>query len=243
MKLINYYKKIKFLSSTRIVKNIVPILVSAIAGALCACVLTFCPSMSNMQNNFQMYENSQKKVLKKKGEINSFEQGVKTKTATETKTAQFSQLYGQGGYETPAKNQSIASLHDQTDAALLADAEMNESLEERTYSSLSYHVYRIKKGDMLGVIAEQFGITEDTLISVNNIKQSRLIQIGQYIKIPSIAGILYTVRNAGETAKNIAEKYEVNYEKLSAVNNIKADEKLTAGEVVFVPDAFLDWVT
>ncbi len=55
---------------------------------------------------------------------------------------------------------------------------------------LYYTVYRIKPGDMISTLAENNHITQDTLISVNNIKQSRTIQIGQYIRIPSMAGIV-----------------------------------------------------
>ncbi|MBO4732109.1 MAG: LysM peptidoglycan-binding domain-containing protein, partial [Spirochaetaceae bacterium] len=67
-------------------------------------------------------------------------------------------------------------------------------------------VYRLKPGDMIGTLAEDYGITQDTLISVNGIKNSRTIQIGQYIRIPSIPGIVYTTKKSGETAQTIAEK-------------------------------------
>lgn len=120
-----------------------------------------------------------------------------------------------------------------------------ENLEEPDveYPTLSYHSYRVKQGDMIGAIAEQYGLTQDTIISVNNIKQSRLIQIGQYLKLPSMPGILYTVRDGEETIETIAEKYEVSADKCSAVNHISLTEPLSAGTTLFVPDAELDWVT
>lgn len=117
------------------------------------------------------------------------------------------------------------------------------SVIEPSYPELTYCAYRIKKGDMISVLAENYGVTQDTLISVNSIKQSRLIQIGQYIRIPSIPGILYSTRMAEETPESIAEKYEVSLEKLVAVNNLEVGVALSEGTALFVPDAVLDWVT
>ena len=121
--------------------------------------------------------------------------------------------------------------------ALFAQENTTEDLD------LCYYTYRVKKGDMIGYIADNFGITQDTIISVNNIHQSRLLQIGQYLKIPSMPGIIYTVRKSGETIDTIATKYEVSAEKCAKANNLETNVKLNAGQTVFVPDAELDWVT
>ena len=108
---------------------------------------------------------------------------------------------------------------------------------------LTYQTYRVKSGDMIGYIADAFGITQDTIISVNNIRQSRLIQPDQYLKIPSMAGILYTVKTDGETPATIALKYEVDAEKCAAVNYLSSTTELKAGYSLFIPDAELDWMT
>ncbi len=110
-------------------------------------------------------------------------------------------------------------------------------------TGLYYTAYRVKQGDMIGVIAEEFGLNQDTIISVNNIRQSRLLQIGQYLKIPSMPGILYTVREDGEIITDIAEKYEISAEKCADVNNLLVSASLPAGTTLFLPDAELDWVT
>jgi murein DD-endopeptidase MepM/ murein hydrolase activator NlpD len=239
MKIRNFLQQFQ---NKQFLKFVMPITISAICGVVGALLLAFSPAMENSRCTFQNYKNASQST-ETETDITVEPQESKVIVAGE-KALQNSEIYGQGGFETPAQNQeSMASSIEETDAALLADAEMNESLNDKNYPSLSYHVYRIKKGDMLGTIAENFGVTEDTLISVNNIKQSRYIQIGQYIKIPSIAGILYTVRKTGETAKSIAEKYEVNDEKVTSVNNLKTNEVLKEGSIVFVPDAFLDWIT
>lgn len=108
---------------------------------------------------------------------------------------------------------------------------------------LCYSTYRVKKGDMIGYIADNFNITQDTIISVNNIRSSRLLQIGQYLKIPSMPGIIYTVRQNGETVESIAKKYDISAEKTGEVNHLSVSASLNAGTTLFLPEAYLDWVT
>lgn len=107
-------------------------------------------------------------------------------------------------------------------------------------AGLSYMTYRVKSGDMIGRIAEQHGITQDTIISVNDVRRSRNMQVGTYLKIPSLSGILYTVRKDGETAQSIAAKYNVDAAKCAKVNSVDTAAPLTVGASLFVPDARLD---
>lgn len=152
---------------------------------------------------------------------------------------------GQGGLETPG----LPELSDNTLSQTLQDSgitgvdDSTEIQDDDKDRVLSYISYRVKKGDMIGYIADTFNVTQDTIISVNNIRQSRLIQIGQYLKIPSMPGILYTVKDADETPATIADKYKVDATKCALVNNKTTDTKLDPGSVMFVPDAELDWVT
>ena len=142
---------------------------------------------------------------------------------------------GIGGFETAAVPEFTENLTDLLEASgdVISDAEFLEEIEKSETASyteeeltlqpsvLTYQTYRVKKGDMIGFIADDFDVTQDTIISVNNIKQSRLIQPGQYLKIPSMPGIIYTVKKNGETPSSIAEKYEINADKCALVNNLK----------------------
>ena len=86
----------------------------------------------------------------------------------------FNNSNGRGGFDSQVSNpieEEIAA-----DASIFNFSEENLSQDD---SELSYISYRVKKGDMIGFIADEFGITQDTIISVNNIHSSRLIQIGQ----------------------------------------------------------------
>lgn len=149
---------------------------------------------------------------------------------------------GMGGFETSnppiVKEQSF-------DTTELSEEDLLSQAEALSFNvaPLTYQTYRVKSGDMIGYIADKYNVTQDTIISVNNIKQSRLIQVGQYLKIPSMPGILYTVRTTGETPETIAKKYDVDADKIAKVNSLIKEVSLSAGASLFVPDAELDWVT
>lgn len=106
---------------------------------------------------------------------------------------------------------------------------------------LYYSVYRVQQGDMVGKIAEAYGVSQDALISLNRLRNTRTLQIGTLLKIPSIDGILYTVRD-GDTPEAIADKYRISLEKIAIVNSLP-DNEVPEGTVLFLPDAKLDWVT
>ncbi len=105
---------------------------------------------------------------------------------------------------------------------------------------LYYTTYRVKSGDMISRIASNYGVTQDSIISVNSIKSSRTIQPGQLLKIPSMAGIMYTVKETNETIASISEKYEVDAKKCALANGLDIEKLLTPGTSIFITDAKLD---
>jgi murein DD-endopeptidase MepM/ murein hydrolase activator NlpD len=106
--------------------------------------------------------------------------------------------------------------------------------------TLLYGSYTIQKGDIIGDLAMNFGLNEDTLISINGIKNTRLIQIGQVLRVPNQDGILYTVKN-GDTLDQIAQKYSADAGAIQVANELFSDTA-RPGTVLFVPGAQLDWM-
>jgi murein DD-endopeptidase MepM/ murein hydrolase activator NlpD len=106
---------------------------------------------------------------------------------------------------------------------------------------LYYSLYTVKKGDLVGNIAKEHGVSQDAIISVNKLRNTRVIQIGMILKIPSINGIVYKAKK-GDTPESIADKYRVSLESVALVNNI-TDNIVQPGAMLFLPDAKLDWVT
>jgi len=105
---------------------------------------------------------------------------------------------------------------------------------------LTFGSYTFEKGDIIGNLAIQTGLTEDTLISVNNIKNTRLMQIGQVVRIPNQDGIYYTLQR-GDTLDGVAEKYNTSAYNISMVNELFSDD-LKPNDVLFIPGARMDWI-
>jgi murein DD-endopeptidase MepM/ murein hydrolase activator NlpD len=100
--------------------------------------------------------------------------------------------------------------------------------------------YRVESGDMISNLAQKFGLNQDTIISYNAIKNTRLLQIGQILKIPNQDGVLHTV-SRGDTLGSLAEKYQANTEDIKTVNELFSDS-VREGTALFIPGARLDWI-
>ena len=103
---------------------------------------------------------------------------------------------------------------------------------------LFYTSYTVKQGDTIGQIARDFGLNQDTILSINRIRNSRLLQIGQRLNIPNQDGILYKVRK-GDSLLKIAENYQVEVSALKTVNELFS-ERVNEGSTVFIPGAKLN---
>jgi len=99
--------------------------------------------------------------------------------------------------------------------------------------------YMVQSGDNISTLATNFGLNQDTIISVNKITYTRLLQAGKPLKIANQDGIFHTVKN-GENLSTIAEKYKASTEVIKTVNELFSDKVMTGTEL-FIPGARLDW--
>jgi len=123
------------------------------------------------------------------------------------------------------------------------DLELSGIPEPEEYSRphlLTYSSYTIEKGDIIGNIAVKTGLSGGTLLSVNNIKNARLLQIGQVIRIPNQDGICHTFK-AGDTLESLAGKYNTTVPGIKTVNELFSDS-IAPNAVLFIPGAKMDWV-
>lgn len=128
-------------------------------------------------------------------------------------------------------NQEIDYLEDGT---LFISDEIKNFTEPVTYSD-----YTVKSGESISSISKKFALSNiSTLISVNNISNARALRSGQKIIIPSIDGIVHTVKK-GDTLDKIATANKVTIESLLDVNDIST-EILTVGQRIFIPGVALD---
>lgn len=102
---------------------------------------------------------------------------------------------------------------------------------------LSTIAYTVKKGDTLSEIAKEYGTTVDKIATLNNISNTNLIYVGQYLVIPTTSNAnvstatTYTVKN-GDTLSGIANKFGTTYQKLAEINGISNPNKIYAGQVL-----------
>jgi murein DD-endopeptidase MepM/ murein hydrolase activator NlpD len=145
---------------------------------------------------------------------------------------------GGSGYLEMAPNEGQGQGHNAAVLAIETGALDLESFSKP--QTLLYSSYTIQKGDIIGDLAMNFGLNEDTLISINGIKNTRLIQIGQVLRVPNQDGIFYTVKN-GDTLEQIAQKYSVDAGAIQVANELFSDTA-KPGMGLFIPGARLDWM-
>lgn len=100
-------------------------------------------------------------------------------------------------------------------------------------------LYTVQYGDTLSGIAAKFNTTTSILASINGIKNSNLIYVGQVLKINnSISNIApknqsYTIQY-GDTLSGIAAKFNTTTSYLMGLNKIYDANKIYAGEVILI---------
>ena len=95
--------------------------------------------------------------------------------------------------------------------------------------------YSIDDGDTIYDIAKEYNILPQTLVSYNNITDTRSLKVGMKILIPKVDGIPYTVKS-GDSISLIAETNNISINDLLDVNNLSTDI-ISPGQQLFIPGA------
>jgi len=152
-------------------------------------------------------------------------------------------LQSDGGDDIEILNKLMANFAlegkiDYDETGKLLDVEV-PAVKPNFTQPVTFQTYKVRQGDTISGIAKKFGLTNiSTLISVNDIGNVRQLAAGQKLKIPSIDGIVYTVKK-GDSLSGITGKYKVSLEQLLDVNELTS-ETLTAGQQLFLPGAAMD---
>ena len=119
------------------------------------------------------------------------------------------------------------------------EGETSLTLPEFFKESIKYETYTVKSGDTISGISVKFGLSNiSTLIAVNNISNVRTLTPGTKLQIPSMDGLIYTVKS-GESLASLSVKYQIAVEDLLDVNDLSSDN-LKVGQKLFIPGARLD---
>ncbi len=94
-------------------------------------------------------------------------------------------------------------------------------------------IYKVQKGDTLSSIASDFGISLNSIVWANNIKNETIIP-GQELVILPVSGVIHEVKT-GQTIDEIAGLYSADSQKIIEFNRIK-NNVVKPGDMVIVPD-------
>lgn len=93
--------------------------------------------------------------------------------------------------------------------------------------------YMTKDGDTVATLAQQFGISADSIKWSNGLTGDRLVA-GKVLTIPPISGIVYTVKS-GDTPDTLASKYSADRNQISEFNDAEING-LKIGDKIVIPN-------
>ena len=99
--------------------------------------------------------------------------------------------------------------------------------------------YTVEKGDTLGQIARDQGVSLTDLVKANNISNANLIHPGQVLVIPGEGGqpALIHIVSSGETLNKIAVKYGVSATTIAKVNSLANPDLILPGQELVIGPA------
>ncbi len=105
----------------------------------------------------------------------------------------------------------------------------------------SISVYVVRQGDTLSQIAKMFGVSVNTVVWANNIKNG-IIRPGETLVILPISGVRHMVKK-GDTLASIAKQYKADAREVALFNNLSTNATLAVGDEVIIPDGELAQVS
>ncbi|MDD5490014.1 MAG: LysM peptidoglycan-binding domain-containing protein [Candidatus Moranbacteria bacterium] len=98
--------------------------------------------------------------------------------------------------------------------------------------------YIVKEGDTAGSIAARHGISVSTILWANNLSDTSLLKPGDKLSVLPVTGVTYKVQKS-DTLDAIVNKFNSDKQKVLAYNELPADEKLTVGQNIILPDGYI----
>jgi LysM repeat protein len=95
-------------------------------------------------------------------------------------------------------------------------------------------LYTVREGDSIGLIAQMFDVSSNTIIWANDIKNST-IKPGDTLIILPMSGVRHRVKT-GDTIASIANKYSADADEIRTFNGITLGKTLVPGEFINIPN-------
>jgi cell wall-associated NlpC family hydrolase len=95
-------------------------------------------------------------------------------------------------------------------------------------------VYEVLPGDTISLLAERFGVDNDTIVAVNQLGSADRIGIGEQLTILPISGVMYNVQT-GDTLSRIAGLFEVDLGPIIDFNYLEDADRIAVGTELIIP--------
>jgi flagellum-specific peptidoglycan hydrolase FlgJ len=126
-------------------------------------------------------------------------------------------------------------LRDAPDAGAASQADSSGGLAaSRPIQTRSYVV---QPGDTVRTIAQQFGVSNETIIWENDLTDPDLVVSGQTLEILPFTGLIHNVR-PGDTVASIANIYEAKIQDVIQVNRLEDPYIILVGQKLAVPGGY-----
>ena len=109
-------------------------------------------------------------------------------------------------------------------------------VEEKKEERPPVFIHKVSSGETLWDIASAYGITVDTILSANDLRDPNRISIGQELQILSVKGVLHQVAN-GESLWEISERYKVSVDEITKANDISDPSRIQPNAKLVIPGA------
>jgi len=94
--------------------------------------------------------------------------------------------------------------------------------------------HTVEDGETLRMLAARFGISPETIMAANGLRNPDLLQVGQDLVILPTDGVLYTLR-AGESIRRVAERFGVDTMDIVKANDLSDPDVVQPGTQLVVP--------
>ena len=115
--------------------------------------------------------------------------------------------------------------------AILGEAEFGNARKEVVH-------YVVESGDTIASLAEHFGISVNTILWANDLKQGSALTKGQELTILPVSGTLHLVRT-NDTLSEIAVWYKADVEQIVEFNRLSSLTDIFVGDLLLIPDGVM----
>ena len=112
-----------------------------------------------------------------------------------------------------------------------------EAITPPESSPVATREYVVESGDSVRTIAQQFGVSNETIIWENDLTDPDFVAVGQMLHILPFSGLIHEVR-PGDTVASVANGYEAAIQDVISANRLEPPYIIVVGQKLAVPGGY-----